>query len=1071
MSGAGAKGCPGANLLAAYVEHRLDEDATAKLEAHLVSCDECSALVAEALSLQDAVAPRLTSRDEPADAAGRWMRRVVRGGAVAAAIVAALVLPEVAGPRRDHKLADLAVAAGARWPVEGRLTGGIPHSSLNAPLAGGQGGAVGDPVRVQLVAGKIREDLDARGTPDELHAFGLSQLLLGRLDAASIALTAAAREQPLNAAYQSDAAAFYLERARVALRADDLPRALAAAERARLASPGLLEGAFNRALALERFSLNAQARRAWTEYLARDRSSVWAGEARSHLQALDGSNAAAQWPAIEQRLRQGIDAALADEALRTQMTAARTFVEAELLPAWAAAVERGQGAGELESLRTMADAFARVGDDLYLDAVAAIDRAAGRGSAPLLQLAAAHRDYAVAAAIFADDRFRESAAGLASGRTALSESGSAFAVRAELDLAVVAFYAGRIDQAARGLAAVTAVAQARRYPFLTGRVSWVRGLMAFGQGRYADVRVAWENTLATFERLGDPEQVAGAHSLLAGLHFSLGDSEGSWAHRAQALQALPILQSARLRYALLTSTAGQALRENLPEAALVVQNEVVASSSATSRPVAVSEALTQRAAILIALGRVSEARSDLEKAREHLKSIPDVPLKDRRESAVLALESDLARQGQPDEASALAARAIELAQATNDRPRLPGLWLRRAKAELAAGRVAAADRSTQQGIDVFRQERARLAQAGGTSRDDEAWELFEVAMRLSLDRKDTASAFAYAAASRSRDPQSATQAAGLVSTVQARLAADEAVIALNQLDDELFVWVVTPSGVDVFRRPVKRSDAARLVARHRDEIDLEARQPRASGALFNELVRGVPDRLKKVEHLIVVPDAPYYNVAFAALWDRDRARFLVEDRSVSVVADVGALAVTKASAAPAPAPAAFVDVTLPSTAEAAFAAWSSAPEQAIVRVAAPVRANDEFPGLSSVTFADAPGRRYSGLVLTSEIAARDLSRLGVVILPDSRSGSDLVEGQGTFGAAAAFLAAGVPSVVTTLWPIGESVRSDLFAGLERELRRNNSAAAALRSLQRDVLGQNGGRLGAWTGLVNYGVGR
>jgi len=124
-----------------------------------------------------------------------------------------------------------------------------------------------------------------------------------------------------------------------------------------------------------------------------------------------------------------------------------------------------------------------------------------------------------------------------------------------------------------------------------------------------------------------------------------------------------------------------------------------------------------------------------------------------------------------------------------------------------------------------------------------------------------------------------------------------------------------------------------------------------------------------------------------------------------------------------------------------------------------------------VMFADNPGRRYSGLVLTRDIAARDLSRLGVVILPDCKPGSDLDEGQGTLGAAAAFLAAGVPSVVATLWPLGESERSSLFAAFDRELQLNNSAAEALQSLQRDVLRSNGRRLGAWTALVAYGVGR
>ncbi|MGH9383451.1 MAG: zf-HC2 domain-containing protein, partial [Vicinamibacterales bacterium] len=149
MSRGGRSGCPEANVLAAYLDRQLDRRASAELETHLASCDECAELLVEALSVGDAVAPQVPVRNEPAEETGRWTRWVVGGGAVAAVIVAALVLPEMVGSRRDHKLADLAVAAGARWPVEGRLTGGIPHSSLNAPLAGGQGGAVGDPVRVQ----------------------------------------------------------------------------------------------------------------------------------------------------------------------------------------------------------------------------------------------------------------------------------------------------------------------------------------------------------------------------------------------------------------------------------------------------------------------------------------------------------------------------------------------------------------------------------------------------------------------------------------------------------------------------------------------------------------------------------------------------------------------------------------------------------------------------------------------------------------------------------------------------------------------------------------------------------
>ena len=895
MSRARGSTCADANALAAYVDRQLDDDTTARLEAHLASCAECTELIAEALSVGDSVAPRVVFQDEPA-VVGGWARRIVRGGAATAAIVAALILPELAGSRRDSKLADLAVAAGARWPVEGRLTGGIPHSSLNAPLAGGQGGAVGDPVRVQLVAGKIREDLDARGTPERLHAFGLSQLLLGRLDAASVALTAAAREQPHNAGYQSDAAALYLERARTGQHPEDLPRALAAAERARVADPSGLEGRFNRALALERLSLSARARQAWTEYLERDRSSSWAEEARSHLAALNSPTRASRWSRVEARLRQGsVDASLAEEAVRAHMTGARTLLETELWTEWAEAVERGDESRERESLRAMAAALAHIGgDDLYSHAVEAIDRAARRGSASLRRLAAAHRAYAVAASLAADDRFADAAAGLAAARSEFAAAGSAFVTLVDFELARVAYFKGTTEQVTRALASLGTLAQAKQYTHIAGRVSWMQGLMAFAQGRYGDVRVSWESTLTTFERMGDSEQIVAAHNLLANLYFSLGDSQAAWQQRAQAMRALSASTSPRIRHAILTSAAAQALGENLPEAALLLQNEVIENSRIMGRPAATADALILRAGIAVELNQVEQAWIDLRAARAYLAAIPEAVLRDRRESDILSLESELTRAANAAEAVRLATRAIDLSPSERGGPRLAALWLRRAKAERAAGRRDQASRSAARGIEAFTRDRARLAQAGGTSRDDEAWELFEVAMRLALDQRDTAKAFAFAAASRHRDPSSATRADTLAAQVQRELLAGEAVVAFNQLDDELFVWVVTSSTVEVLKRPLQRSEAERLVARHRDEVDLELFRPRATAALFNELVRPLGDRLNNVDYLMVVPDAPYYNVAFSALWDRNRDRFVVEDRSVSVLSDVGSLSQCKA---------------------------------------------------------------------------------------------------------------------------------------------------------------------------------
>ena len=114
----------------------------------------------------------------------------------------------------------------------------MPHWVCHL-LGGKMAGAAGTD-RVLLTAAKIRESFGERETPSQLHALGVSQLLGGQLRRRRRRrLLAASREQPANAQYLSDVAAVQLERARLGLRPDDLPRALAAADRARRLDPSL----------------------------------------------------------------------------------------------------------------------------------------------------------------------------------------------------------------------------------------------------------------------------------------------------------------------------------------------------------------------------------------------------------------------------------------------------------------------------------------------------------------------------------------------------------------------------------------------------------------------------------------------------------------------------------------------------------------------------------------------------------------------------------------------------------------------------------------------------------------
>ena len=1074
--------------MAAYVDHGLSLAERARVETHLASCPQCTELLAGVVrTVADLPAP-MPGVDGVAEAPPLVSRRTVAGAAAAAAaVIAVLVAPSLVRTwlEPDAGLVSLVGSVGEHRSVLGRLTGGIPHAPLGSPPAGGQGGKAAETGRVLMTAGKIRESFGDLQTPARLHAYGVSELLAGRHNEAAHALIAAAREQPDNARFLNDVATLHLERARLGLRPDDLPRAYAAADRARRLNPSLLEAWFNRALAATSLTLTDQARTAWREYLERDSASPWASEARRRLEELSRPTPAQAWVSIEGSLQRSIDGDAADYAVRAHTTEARRYIEDVLFVDWADAVSSGRGAdAALERLRVMANAMRSVaGDSLYTDAVAAIDRASAGGRAA--ELALAHRTYAGAARLLREDRYAEASAGLSESAGGFAAAGSPVAELSAVGLGTVAYYGGRYQEAEQVLSRVQDTAISRGYAFPLSRATWIRGMIAFAQGRYGDAQALYEDSLATSERMGDVEQAAGAHNLLSGLAYHLGDKGTEWRHRQLALAALTVSRSPRFHIPTLLAAAVATRAEN-PEAALAMLDGVVTAAKAAGREAAIVDALAQRASTLLALGRGIEASESSAEAREHVARIPDTNFRGLLELPVLSVESDLQRAIDPARAAASAQRAIDTATARGDRARLPQFQLRLAKANIVWGRFAEAERALNAGILAFDETRARPAGVSGISAFDESWELFETAVRLAVRRGDHERAFAMA--ERARAMSSAD--AGVSSLAQAQRATrpDEAIVALNQFDDELLIWVIRNQQASVVIHPLRRVDARQLIGRQQDENRIEAAWPGAGAALYDTLLRPVAAHLAGVSRIVFVPDATYQDVSFPALWDRSRQRFLVEDAIVSTAPTVTALRPAGGARQGEAADRALIvaaDVDAPATQTIAGAyrapvipARDSTPGRfltdaaasGVIHLSVPTYANAAYPMLSRLVLGDEPGRRYSGTILGRDIASRDMTSTRLVVVDEIRSEQGY-RAAGNFTLARAFLAAGVPAVLGTLPGADEAATRRLMVGFHRHVAGQASAAEALARIQRSELQGNGRRLGAWSALVVYGSDR
>lgn len=1088
-------GCPEPEVLAAYVDRGLSLSERARVDAHLASCPQCIALVAGVARTVEELSALRPDVAVTAEATPLVTRRSVAGAlAAAAAVIAVLATPALVRPwlGRDSGLVSLVESVGEQRSVLGRLTGGFPHAPLGVPSAGGQDGRAAGTDRVQLTSGRIRESFGERVTPSRLHALGVSQLLAGRYDDAAQSLLAASREQPANAEYLNDVAAVHLERARLGLRPDDLPRALAAADRARRLDPSLKEAWFNRALAASALSLDADARAAWAEYLKRDSVSPWSTEARTRLTQLEKPTAAAAWTAMEGRLQVAVDASTADDAVRTHMTESRRFIDSDLIRKWSnAVIEGGDASRALDRLRFMAEAMQRIsGDQLYRDTVSAIDRAEARGRTEAVALARAHKQYAEASAVYGDDQYAAALPLLREAKTALEAAETPFAIRASLDLATVEYLSGRYDEAAGLLDQTLSIARTHQYVLSEARATWIQGLSAFVQGRLSEAQTKYEDTLASFERSGDQEQISAAHTLLAGLFYYLGDDAQAWTHFTPALRGLDITRSLKLRHGLL-SAAANSVRASNPEAALAIQEETVRNAREWGAAAAVSEALTLRASILADLGRGDAAQASLASAREQMAASHDEAFKSRLEITVLATESELFREKNPAAAAAAAERAIAIVEKRRDRFRMAQLQLRLAQANIAWGRVDRAQIALERGIRAFDEEQGSLVDEGRVSSRDEAWELFDAAVHLAIKSGDLNRAFAMAERARVRTLAEARQirAPRSLREVQSSLAAREAIVALNQFDDELAVWVIRASGTEVITRPLSRRQAQQLVARHQDEIWQQTANAGAGALLFNEILRPIASQLRGASRLIVVPDSTYDQTSFAALQNPSSRHFLIEDMTLRVSPSANAFAavVERDRDANPSGEALVIGNGADNGARAVAAIYSSsslvvgpaatrsrffadAADHSIIHLSAPVKRSATNLLLSRIVVADEPGLRHSGAITGSEIAARSLPRTKLIVIDEVET-SKSNRGEGTLGLARAFMTAGVPAVVGTLPGADENAARDLMIGFHREIAQGVSAEQALSRVQRNAIQQNGGRVGAWTALVLYGSDR
>jgi len=275
---------PTEELLAEYIDDRLDSSTREPVTEHLVSCGECREIVLMSAEFQASEVP---ANLRPGNFGGRWL---AAAGLAAAAVIAVIVVRPVW--LFGYGVDDL-VAASQKVSDRtsmGRLAGGFPYAAKPSTKRGpgeNETDFTGDDFAKKVKLYEIAADLaerKAKGKSVDPHVAGLSTLLIAKtrpeFDEAvrSLELALANARGAERDAIANDLAASLIGRARWSGDDDDYRYALRLANDVltRKQSP---EALWNRAVATENLYAKAEALRAWDDYLKVDSSSPWAKEA------------------------------------------------------------------------------------------------------------------------------------------------------------------------------------------------------------------------------------------------------------------------------------------------------------------------------------------------------------------------------------------------------------------------------------------------------------------------------------------------------------------------------------------------------------------------------------------------------------------------------------------------------------------------------------------------------------------------------------------------------------------------------------------------------------------------
>jgi hypothetical protein len=1007
--------------------------------------------------------------------------------AVATALLAVWFQPKLVQLLRAARGMDGVVAASVALnfrPSPARLSGDFPYRNTKPSVRNGEDGNA--PTGTTALWALV-EELEKKG---DRHVLGVVYLLLGKKPLAVTTLEDALRTESgeretikairrsQNAPLLNDLAAAY----QAVGDPGDQSRALQAIQRA-WSIERTAAIAWTRAAVIESYHLRECSIDAWRDFLTLDPRSEWSDAARRSLNALLQPTETELWPAVRDRLL-GVpndDPVLLRDTDRFRQQV-RLLCEDDLLPQWGEAVlqDNDSVASRLEKIAALGNALEKAGGEREVaEAVAAIRGAEG---AALRQLAAGHVAYGAARKAESDGRGTDAVREMGHAVSAFDPRRTAFAWRARVELAGEVYLSTDYRGAKTELLRLRDDPAARLSNSCRGELYALLGAVAVRDASYKEAADHYGRALDAFQSAGERDYAATMVGRLADTFDLMGDTAGGRSYRLRALQLLESIGDRKHKHDMMITAAYAAMGEKEDAVADLFFDALVANDIAASNRITACTSLTWRSAFRYHAGRLDAAAADLAAAQRVCASIPDPPQRDRQLANLELARSVFGGDGLSAAQPAGLDDAIRVYQDTHDHVWLGTAYLARARRSWKRGDPAAAERDFLHALEESDLSRDRIDERRLRMQfTATADQIADVYVEFLLEQGRMNDGFDLADRRRVRElvesPTARWSGPGAsLRDVQAALPFSAVLVEYRVLTGHIVAWIVSPQSITTATFPLSIGEIEPAIQTL--ELSPETTEPRVEASLlYDALIRPIEPLLKDAKTLIVVPDDDLERIPYGGLYDNVRQRHLAQSLATVIAPSASLFAQSRQRWSERTTRNERLLVVQAASGDAGMTALPEAVKEAegLARLYPGTRVIDgpsatpdsllgqianasilQFAG-HSVVDGDASARalrlgesRQSRLEIADILSARFPALRLVYLSACETDKGPVLKSEGSISIARTFFAAGVPTVVGTLWPIDdEAARLAAFA-FHEHLLKGDTPAEALRQAQLDL---------------------